>query len=552
MLITDKNELKKYTTSYRLWQGVPGFEITKKGRMFSCFYSGGIKEQVDNFVVLLKSDDGVYFGEPIAVAFKKNYRCFDACLWIDPLGRLWFTWSFAPEHAVWAVICDDPDADEIIWGKEFKIGKDVMMNKPIVLSTGEWLFPIAVWNNGIYTGGSEFETKDTERGSFVYKTVDNGRTFEKIGKADVVPRTYDEHMLLEHKDGRIAMYVRTEYGIGVAYSYDRGKTWTKGEDSGLGGPCSRFCIKRLKSGRILLVNHYEFTGRNNLTAMLSEDEGKTWKYKLLLDGRRGVSYPDAVETDDGYIYICYDHERGSSNSTIEQIYAQAREILYTRITEQDIINGEFSDESKKAVIISKLGEYAKDAKNPFAEVKKYYIEELVKYLKSKTPGEIIDELFETYNINCMNMHKLDNERLDLLLDELNKNPLNREKTITEIAKLVCSVDEASKKEIPVVSLVKDLVKERFTHDILLKSLAEELGISIFYMCHLFKKETGLTIIDYKNQLRITRAKYLLINTNMKITEITQECGFGSDSYFSKVFIDSEKVSPTQYRNLLKK
>ena len=38
--------------------------------------------------------------------------------------------------------------------------------------------------------------------------------------------------------------------------------------------------------------------------MLSEDEGKTWKYKLRLDGRNLVSYPDSKEADDGYIYKC--------------------------------------------------------------------------------------------------------------------------------------------------------------------------------------------------------------------------------------------------------
>ena len=75
MFITEENSLKKYGTPYRLWQGIPGIEVTKKGRIFSTFYSGGIKEEVNNFVVLLKSDDGIYFGEPIAVVFEEGYRC---------------------------------------------------------------------------------------------------------------------------------------------------------------------------------------------------------------------------------------------------------------------------------------------------------------------------------------------------------------------------------------------------------------------------------------------------------------------------------------------
>ena len=39
-----------------------------------------------NYVELLKSDNGADFSEPIAVAYKEGYRCYDPCLWIDPIG----------------------------------------------------------------------------------------------------------------------------------------------------------------------------------------------------------------------------------------------------------------------------------------------------------------------------------------------------------------------------------------------------------------------------------------------------------------------------------
>lgn len=181
MFITEENSLKKYGTSYRLWQGIPGIEVTKKGRIFSTFYSGGTKEEVNNFVVLLKSDDGIYFGEPIAVAFEEGYRCYDSCLWIDPLGRLWLFWACAPEHAVYAVICDDPDADELVWSDVIRVGEDVMMNKPTVLTTGEWLFPITVWHRNVQTGGFRSNKEDSERKAFAYKTVDCGQSFVKLG-----------------------------------------------------------------------------------------------------------------------------------------------------------------------------------------------------------------------------------------------------------------------------------------------------------------------------------------------------------------------------------
>ena len=362
MLITDKTALRDYGAPQRLWQGIPGIEITKKGRIFVTFYSGGTKEEIGNYCVIIKSDDSLNFSEPILVCKKDEHRCFDPCLWIDPLDRLWFTWSEMPGHSLWGAICDNPDADDLIWSEPFLIGHDVMMNKPTVLSTGEWLFPVAVWNKGVIVWQ---ETTETERGSFAYKTADCGKTFEILGRAEVKDRSYDEHMIYERQDGSLAMLVRTTYGIGVSYSYDKGKTWTEGVDSLYGGPNSRFHIRRLKSGRLLLINHVNFTGRNNLTALLSEDDGKTWKYSLLIDGRDNVSYPDMAEKD-GYLYIVYDRERGGFKNSLKEVYSSAREILIAKITEDDIIAGKIvSPESKLGIVASKLGEYAPC--DPFAE-----------------------------------------------------------------------------------------------------------------------------------------------------------------------------------------
>ena len=407
--------------------------MTKKGRIFLTFYSGGTTEQIGNYVVLLKSDDGVNFSEPIAAAFDENHRCYDPCLWIDPLGRLWFTWAYAPSHAVYAVVCSNPDADELEWSEERIIGNDVMMNKPTVLSTGEWLFPIAVWNYGVRAIESKYDSTDKDKKAFAYKSIDNGKSFEKLGGTDVKGRSFDEHMLLELKDGSLAMFVRTTHGIGVSYSFDRGKTWTPGKDSGLGGPCSRFFIKRLNLGRIILINHYKFNGRSNLTAMLSEDECKSWKYHLLLDERCDISYPDAAEGEDGYIYITYDRERGAAKHSLEEVYSSAREILIAKITEEDIISGNpVSKGSKLKCVASKLDRYAEENDNPFNEMDRYSDSELAEHLIDKDGDIIIALLFEHYQINCINMHKLDSNKLDELIGDLKKNDCDKKKQFLKL------------------------------------------------------------------------------------------------------------------------
>ena len=349
MFITDKEQLKKYYTKRRLWQGIPGIEVTKNGRIFSTFYSGGTKEEHGNFVVLTVSyDDGKSFSEPIAAVYKQEGRSYDPVLWIDPQGRLWFTWGYASlvdKRGVYGVICENPDADNLVWSDVFFIGKYVMMNKPTVLSTGEWLFPIAVWNPEIRMPclpPKEEETEET--GAFVYLVEDKEiPTFKKLGGVIAERRSFDEQMILELNDGTLMMLIRTVYGIAVSYSYDKGNTWLAAVDSKLGGPCSRFFIKRLPSGRILLINHYNFTGRNNLTALLSDDDGKTFKYSLLLDERDNSSYPDATITSDGQIYITYDRERGAFKESYQEIMSSAREILLAKITEEDIIAGKLVD-----------------------------------------------------------------------------------------------------------------------------------------------------------------------------------------------------------------
>ena len=348
------------------------------------------------------------------------------------------------------------------------------------------------------------------------------------------------------------MFVRTTYGIGVSYSYDGGKHWTKGENSGLGGPCSRFFIRRLKSGRILLINHYNYTGISHLTAMLSEDECKTWKYKLLLDERAGVSYPDAKECNDGYIYVTYDRERGAYLNSIDEAYSKAREVLFAKITENDIMNGTIVDEgSKLKCIISKLGKYELECENPFKEVTRLSNDSLVRKMAEMGQEELMEFIFGHYGINCDNMHMLDNIKLDTLIEQFGENGCNKEKVISKILSLIYSVGDKSPKEIPIVNGVKSLIQNNLQDDISVKRIAEKLGVSMYYMCHLFKQETGITIVDYKNEMRIIKAKNLLVNTDKKITDIAQECGFGGDSYFGKVFMEHEHLSPTQYRLLCK-
>jgi len=69
-----------------------------------------------------------------------------------------------------------------------------------------------------------------------------------------------------------------------------------------------------------------------------------------------------------------------------------------------------------------------------------------------------------------------------------------------------------------------------------------------YMCQVFKKYSGTTVVQYVHQLRIQRAKHLLLSTDKKIGAIAQEVGFDDSFYFSRIFKRLEGISPQHYRD----
>ena len=103
MLITEPKALSAYSSTKRLWQGIPGLEVTPGGRQFVAFYSGGSRECIGNYVVLLCAEADGAFGECAVVLPDAGHRCFDPCLWIDPQGRLWLFWADVPDYVTRAV-----------------------------------------------------------------------------------------------------------------------------------------------------------------------------------------------------------------------------------------------------------------------------------------------------------------------------------------------------------------------------------------------------------------------------------------------------------------
>jgi len=318
-----------HRVTHRAWQGVPSLAVAPGGRLWATWYASKTPgEDHNNYVVLSTSGDGGTTWREVLVVDPDAdgpVRAFDPNVWVAPDGRLRLTWAQSIGHdgtvaGVWCLATDQPDAERPAWADPVRLTDGVMMCKPLVLSTGEWVLPASTW-------------RKTDRSARLIVSADRGETWALRGTCNVPAdvRAFDEHMLIERKDGALWLLARTKYGIGESVSTDRGVTWPDLAPSAIAHPSARFFIRRLRSGNLLLVKHGPIakrTGRSHLTAFISTDDGKTWGGGLLLDERSGVSYPDGQQADDGLIRIIYDYSRTGD-----------RHILMATFREQDAAAG---------------------------------------------------------------------------------------------------------------------------------------------------------------------------------------------------------------------
>ncbi len=102
-------------------------------------------------------------------------------------------------------------------------------------------------------------------------------------------------------------------------------------------------------------------------------------------------------------------------------------------------------------------------------------------------------------------------------------------------------------EPPVITRAREYIREHQTEDLSLGQVAQAVHTSTFYFCKLFKKATGINFTDYLSRIRIEKAKNLLLNPNLRISEIAYEVGFQSLTHFNRVFKRIVGQAPTEYR-----
>lgn len=120
--------------------------------------------------------------------------------------------------------------------------------------------------------------------------------------------------------------------------------------------------------------------------------------------------------------------------------------------------------------------------------------------------------------------------------------------ITQI--LTWQAETPVKKEDNLTSKLQEIrtyLDEHFTEKIFLDELANQFYISKYHMSREFKKAFGITVGNYINSQRITKAKELLRFSDQQIEAIARTCGIDDNSYFNKVFQKAEGITAREYR-----
>lgn len=100
---------------------------------------------------------------------------------------------------------------------------------------------------------------------------------------------------------------------------------------------------------------------------------------------------------------------------------------------------------------------------------------------------------------------------------------------------------------PQIQKCVDYIEMNLNQKIVAEDLAALVGYTEYYLTHKFKEETGLSVTNYAKFAKVERAKVLLKSTDLSIRDISEQLGFGTRNYFSRVFQEVTGKTPVEFR-----
>jgi len=245
-------------------------------------------------IILLKP--GTAFEDRVRVQFEKY-------------GREDLAWAgYAPPYEKMLVDASkDPRKRETGW---------MPRTHPIILENGNILLPL-------YSDGFNF--------GLIALSEDDGETWQS--SLPIVGRGLNQPSLVEGGKGTIHAYMRDDGDepgrILISHSVDGGYSWTYAEKSAIPNPGASIEVIKLHSGNWMLVYNDVDDGRYSLAAAISDDEGKSWKWRKKLENQEGgsFSYPSLIQTKDGRIHVTYSYHLPGDRKSIKHIDFEEKWIL---------------------------------------------------------------------------------------------------------------------------------------------------------------------------------------------------------------------------------
>ena len=237
-------------------------------------------------VILLKP--GVEFEERVRDQF-------------DKYGREDLAWAeyALPYEEMLVEAAKDPKKRETGW---------MPRTHPTILENGKILLPL-------YSDGFNF--------GLIAISEDDGLTWEC--SLPIVGRGLNQPSLVVREDGSIDAYMRDDGDepgrILISHSDDEAYSWSYAQKSDIPNPGASVEVLKLKSGNWVLVYNDEEDGRYSLAAALSDDQGRSWKWKRKLENLKGgsFSYPSVIQAKDGRIHITYSYHLRDDKKSILHI-----------------------------------------------------------------------------------------------------------------------------------------------------------------------------------------------------------------------------------------
>ncbi|MHC1750173.1 MAG: response regulator [Cellulosilyticaceae bacterium] len=161
---------------------------------------------------------------------------------------------------------------------------------------------------------------------------------------------------------------------------------------------------------------------------------------------------------------------------------------------------------------------------------------------------LIQEIIDDFKIDKMNHMKGINDVVEEICTGCDFEKL-KNIFVMEVEEIILLINTCDVKYTPVVQQVVTYIHENYWEDMNLKTLAYKYNINTSYLGQIFLKEVGFSFSQYLSDVKNSKAKDLILNTNMKINDIAKAVGYPDTSYFYRKFKKHYGVSPATLREM---